>query len=182
MFAFAVIGCGCGLYTNPWDPPPQHGGETGGEVGDKTFFIAEVTTYSSAANSCRDFDVATVTEDFKRTLQLDQWTGQRRISSQTRPSDFYDKGFVDYGKDDLYADSKRVAVFAGHGHVGFHSFFLTDPERPDVCLGDTAAYMGGQNAGDQQSLFINVASCGGTFDTDPQGPNYPLCVSSVAGT
>jgi hypothetical protein len=67
-----------------------------------------------------------------------------------------------------------VAVFAGHGHVGRHGFRLTDPENPNSCIGETGAYMGGQGQGDKQSLFINVASCGGAFDQDPQGPSFPF--------
>jgi hypothetical protein len=163
---------GCDLYPNPWDPP-EASGETEGDP-DKTFFMAEVTAYSTATNSCQDYDVATVTADFKNTLQLEQWSGQRRSSFETRPSDFYDQGFTAYGKDHLHADSKRVSVFAGHGHIGIHGFRLTDPENPNVCTGETGAYMGGQGQGDQQSLFINVASCGGAFDEDPQSEKFPF--------
>jgi len=173
QWVIAGIACsslGCGLYDNPWEPPDESGGETGADP-DKTFFIAEVTTYETAPDPCKTSNVATVTEDFKLTLQLDGWTGTRRVSSQTRPSDFYDQGFIPFGKDHLYSDSKRVAVFAGHGHVGLHSFRLMDPERPNVCVSETAAYMGGQGQGSEQSLFISVSSCGGPFNPNSEHPN-----------
>src|SRR5262245_40892465 len=88
--ALMAPGSACFLFDKYWEIDSN---ETGydGTTDDKTFFMAEVTTYSSAEDvKCRQADVNKITEDFKQTLVLDGWTGTRKGGYDTRPSDFYD--------------------------------------------------------------------------------------------
>ncbi len=101
------------------------------------------------------------------------WSGQRLADTASRMSNFYD-GAVDpvgYGKDHLYADAARVAVFAGHGHVGLHSWGKLDPD-PNIneCRVKTGSYNLGTLTGDMNSLFINAASCNGAVSNDLDDP------------
>lgn len=160
----------CGLIP-PWEPIEDFGdgGETGGE---RSYFLGEQMDYS-AETICQNTDLNDVTSDFKQTLDANQWHGLQRQDNQSRMSDFYDQEInpMGYGKDHLFADAARVTVFAGHGHIGVHTWGELDPD-PEIndCRVLTDSYALGTRSGDQSALFINAASCGGALSTDPDDP------------
>ncbi|MFO7562333.1 MAG: hypothetical protein R6X02_06790 [Enhygromyxa sp.] len=169
ILAFLAVALnGCGLYA-PWDPVEEDvsGGDTGG---DMTYFMGEQMDYS-LDTPCQGTSLNDVTSDFKATLDAAMWAGQRLADSVSRMHNFYDEAVqpIGYGKDHLYADNARVAVFAGHGHVGIHAWGQLDPEQSE-CRVITASYNLGTRTGDQNSLFINAASCNGALSSDPDDP------------
>lgn len=153
---------GCGEYYC-WEPCELEtaGADEAGDYEDRTYFMGENMDYS-APTPCQGTSLNDVTSDFKATLDGWGWTGIRKGDGVTWPSDFYDQVLAPqgYGKDHLNADNARVAVFAGHGHIGIHAWGLEDP-LADECRVVTASYALGFLSGDRNSLFINAASCNG---------------------
>lgn len=112
----------CGLVA-PWEPleePAAGDSETGG---DQTYFMGEQMDYSSLS-VCQNTSLNDVTSDFQTTLDAAGWLGHRLEDADSKISDFYDSNIqpIGYGKDHQHADAARVAIFAGHGHVGIHAW------------------------------------------------------------
>ncbi len=166
----ALFGCGNYYCWGPCDAEGGGGGDEAGEYEDQTYFMAEVIDYS-APSACQGTSLNDVTSDFKATLDGSGWTGVRKADQATTLSDFYDQILapIGYGKDHLNADNARVAVFAGHGHIGIHSWGLEDP-IVDNCRVATNGYALGTYSGDKDSLFINAASCNGAVSKDLEDP------------
>lgn len=152
----------CGLVP-PWEPleePAAGDSETGD---DQTYFMGEQMDYSNLS-VCQNTSLNDVTSDFQATLDAAGWSGHRLEDADSKMSDFYDTNIqpIGYGKDHLHADAARVAVFAGHGHVGIHAWGRTDPDV-DECRVRTNSYALGRMSGDETSLFISASSCNGAI-------------------
>lgn len=114
----------------------------------KTFYIDESTDYTG--NGCENDDVNDVTSSLAYQMVTSGWTGERWVNGDAWPQDFIESCSSTYGPgaDDLYADSKSVAVFAGHGNVGLLGYgyknagLCTVDFKPNMRLGS----MGGDTA------------------------------------
>lgn len=160
-----LVGCG-------WDPWAGVGSdEAGGEPDPVThsYFIAELTDYSSPQADCPQESLNDVTTLFAMTLDSEGWQGTRKSGLQTVPSDFLDPVIINGGHDDIYADSAPVTVFAGHGDRGLHIWPVNGPPF-DQCYNVTGGYYLGTGSGDKSTVFINAASCGGALSDNAATP------------
>jgi hypothetical protein len=113
----------------------------------RTFYIDESTDFTG--NGCENSDLNTVTSSLCSALVACGWFGTRYVNSMAWPQDFYEGGFG--GLDHQYADTKMLAVYAGHGNVNFLQFGFPHNGQCGVNIegqmrlgtgwGDTAGYM-----------------------------------------
>jgi hypothetical protein len=107
-------------------------------LGAKTYFIDESTDYTG--NGCENTDLNTITQSLKTALDSSSWTGARWVNGSAWPSDFIESCSATYGVggDGAQADTKSLAVFAGHGSTGLLSF---GHKKNNVCNVDFSANM-----------------------------------------
>ena len=118
----------------------------------KTYFIDEVTDYTG--NGCgNNSDLNTVTSSLQTALNNTSWSGDRYTNGDSWPQDWWENCSSNYGSsglDSTYADTKVLAVFAGHAarrtlpfgyvHDGACSTNLTDNARLGSMNGATAGF------------------------------------------
>ncbi|MFV8749688.1 hypothetical protein ACNOYE_03940 [Nannocystaceae bacterium ST9] len=164
----AGLACTTSCGWNPWGASSDEVGNEP-ETSGRRYFIAEITDYSSPLANCPQASLNDVTTLFQMTLESDGWQGTRRSEGQTIPADFLDPAINAGGHDDIFADAVPVAVFAGHGDRGLHLWPVNGPPF-DLCHNATAGYYLGTGSGDESTVFINAASCGGAFGDDLAKP------------
>lgn len=94
-------------------------------VAGKTYYIDEGVTYDGRSGCGAISNLNTVTASLQTALSSDSWSGSRYVDSSAWPQDFWESCSSTYGTgglDSIYADSKSLAVFAGHGAARFLAF------------------------------------------------------------
>jgi hypothetical protein len=85
----------------------------------KRYYIEEVTDFTG--NGCVGTDVNTVTAVLHQALINLGWAGQRWTEGDAWPQDWREacsSSFGAGGLDSTWADTKLLAIYAGHGRVG----------------------------------------------------------------
>jgi len=99
----------------------------------KTYYIEESTDYTG--NGCQNADLNDVTWHLHESMSAAGWTGERWMNANAWPQDFMESCSTTYGSDgsdNLYADTKSVAVYAGHGNVGLLAYGYKHSNRCTV--------------------------------------------------
>src|SRR5262245_10691445 len=81
----------------------------------KTYFIDQVINYPAPCTQPKLFDDTTA---LKSRMDAAKWTGAKFTDDAVWATDFREACSSNYGaggQDNLYADSKAVSVFSGHG-------------------------------------------------------------------
>ncbi len=139
------------FFCLPWLAAFQGAGAAG-----KSFYIDESTDFTG--NGCENTDLNDVTSSLRTSLVNDGWTGQRFTNASAWPQDFYEQTFPGIsGVDDLYGDSKTLAVYAGHGNRALLQFGFMRLGMCTVTL-DTQARLG-TLAGDHADYAMYATSC-----------------------
>lgn len=84
-----------------------------------TYYIEENTDFTG--NGCQSTNVNTVTALLHQFLNSSGWAGQRWTESDSWPQDWREACATSFGPgglDSQWADTKRFAVYAGHGLIG----------------------------------------------------------------
>ena len=103
----------------------------------KTYYIDECTDYTG--NGCESDNTNSVTGNLRTGLNNAGWTGQRWVNADAWPTDFREACHPGYGEpdgqDDEYADTKSLAVFAGHGAPNRISYGYSHEGNCDTYFG-----------------------------------------------
>lgn len=122
----------------------------------KRYFIDESTDFTG--NGCSNADLNDVTSSLRTCLNDSGWTGNRYTNASAWPQDFYEQTLAGLaGLDNLYGDTKTLAVYAGHGNRALLQFGFQRSGRCLVTL-DTQARLG-TLAGDDAAYAMYVTSC-----------------------
>jgi hypothetical protein len=163
----AMHGCG---WTFGWD---DYGGLTGGESDEtggyeRTYFIAECTVY----DVCQNTPLNGIGFDLQSALDNAGWTGQFKLNSGVRLTQFIDSIFrPGIGQDATGADSSTFAIFAGHANVGWIQVSKTDPVTLGCAMPLDNNLSLGSGSGDKAAVLAMVSSCSGYARRD--GNNVP---------
>lgn len=131
----------------------------GGVANAGTYYIGQSTDYTG--NGCESPDVPEDTSYLSSQLKSFGWSGQRYVDSQAWPQDLQEQCSAGYGAgglDGVYADTKDLVVFSGHGGLGGNLYWGT--AHNGVC----DQYMGanmrlGSMTGSSASYAIYNACC-----------------------
>jgi hypothetical protein len=91
----------------------------------KTYYIDEGVTFDGTSGCPAISNVNTITATLQTSLNTDSWTGSRYVDALAWPQDFWEACSTTYGSgglDSTYADTKSLAVYAGHGNVRYLAF------------------------------------------------------------
>jgi len=166
-----VLTCGCpttthvvGSSTAAGDGVTGQDSGTGDSGGDgdvvedhRTYFIGESLAFDGGVE-CENKDLNTVTSALREELDAAGWTGMRLVDDDTWPEDFGEATLFDGGRDDVYADVVRLAIFAGHGGAGLLQWGT--PSDAGLCrLTIDSSMRLGRLAGDHAAAVMLLTSC-----------------------
>lgn len=139
----------------------------GAGAAGKNFYIDESTDFSG--NGCENADLNDVTSSLQASLVNNGWTGLRYTNVNAWPQDFIEKTLVGKnGVDQIYGDTRTLAVYAGHGNRALLQFGFMRLNRCVVTL-DADARLG-TLAGDHAAYAMYVTSC--TLNLDSLGRHF----------
>ncbi len=133
---------------------------TAARADDRTFYIDEPLNNSA----CGGANLGAITTQLADFLRGHGWTGTRYTGSSAWPQDFVEDSFG--GLDNLYADSKNLAVFAGHGYTNaYYGWSFGSPHNGkcsvdidgEVRLGERVSYGGNGRT----SYVMSLTCCTG---------------------
>jgi hypothetical protein len=124
-----------------------------------TYYIDESTDYTG--NGCAAEDLDPVTSTFRTALDNSGWSGSRFTNANAWPEDFMESCATNFGTgglDSVYADSKTLAVFAGHGNKGLLAWGFKHNNRCTVDFSSNMRLgsMGGARAG--YAIYISCCT------------------------
>ena len=122
------------------------------------YWIDESTDFTG--NGCENTDLNDVTSSLRSRLNSDGWSGSRYTNGNAWPEDFIEGDFG--GIDGSAADTKTLAVYAGHGNRGLIQFGTQRNGRCIVRMQNSARL--GSRQGDDAAFMMYVTSC--TLNTD----------------
>lgn len=144
------------------------------------YLIDESTDFTG--NGCENDNVNTITSTLRNTLEDNGWDGHRFTNGGAFPQDFVEECssiFGPGGLDGTIADRKVLAVYAGHGNVGFVQFGF---KRNGMCTVDMDGSSGnvtangimklGQMSGSQAGFGVWLTSCTLKSGTLPTNANF----------
>jgi hypothetical protein len=146
-----------------------------GSAKAQTYYIDESTDYGNHPPCAEgNANLNTITQSLQASMAAVGWTGSRFTNVSAWPSDFAEECSTSYGggdgEDGIYADTKRLAVWAGHSLPGLvswgfpHNNVCVDNFEPNIRLGQ----MSGANTSVAMWLGCQVL----TPDTLPTQGNY----------
>jgi hypothetical protein len=122
------------------------------------YWIDESTDFTG--NGCQNADLNDVTSSLSSTLNSDGWSGTRWTNANAWPEDFIEQNLG--GIDHVAADSKTLAVYAGHGNRALIQFGFQRNGRCTVTFDASSRH--GTQGGDEAAHMMYVTSC--TIHTD----------------
>ena len=140
---------------------------------NETYYIGESTDFTG--NGCQNTDLNDVTSSLKSRLDSDGWSGIRWLNANAWPEDFIEGNFG--GIDGSQADSKTLAVYAGHGNRALLQWGF---QRNGICTItlDGSARLGTQQ-GDDASYAMYVTSC--TINLDSLSRHFDQAIRQSFG-
>lgn len=122
------------------------------------YWIDESTDFTG--NGCENTDLNDVTSSLRSRLSSDGWTGVRWTNANAWPEDFIEGDFG--GIDGVAADTRTLAVYAGHGNRALLQFGTRRNGRCTITMDGNARL--GSRQGDDAAFMMYVTSC--TLNTD----------------
>lgn len=127
-----------------------------GRAAGKGFYIDETTDFTG--NGCENADLNDVTSSLQTSLVNNGWTGLRYTDRNAWPQDFIEQTFGGMnGLDQLYGDTRTLAVYAGHGNRALIQFGFMRLNRCVVTLDSDSRL--GTLAGDRAEYAMYITSC-----------------------
>lgn len=117
------------------------------------YWIDESTDFTG--NGCENSDLNDVTSSLRSRLNSDGWSGTRWTNANAWPEDFIERDFG--GIDHVAADSRTLAVYAGHGNRALLQFGFRRNGRCVVQLDNNSRL--GARGGDEAAYAMYVTSC-----------------------
>lgn len=141
----------------------------------RTFLVGETMDYTiaGAPAGCMNTDLNIVTESLANELVATGWTGNRFTNGNTFPQDYMETCSSIYGTsgNDLnWADSRTLAVYAGHGNTGLLQWGTPILGRCTIDFSNNMRL--GQMAGAQAAYAIWLTSCTLRLSTLPSEANF----------
>jgi hypothetical protein len=123
------------------------------------YYIEEITDFTG--NGCTNVDDTNeITWSLTQALNADGQNGSRWMNADSWPQDWWEQCSAIYGSgggDKWWADTARLAVYAGHGYVG--GLYFGYPHAGQ-CLSDLGSNMRlGQMSGDESGYAMYLTSC-----------------------
>ncbi|NVB36588.1 hypothetical protein G6O69_02005 [Pseudenhygromyxa sp. WMMC2535] len=137
----------------------DQGEDDGGlpKAGYASFFIGESTKFDGGGK-CDAANLNTVTRTLRNRLDDAGWSGLRFVDDNSWPEDFIEAEIVLGGLDGSYGDAATLAVYAGHGDVGFLSWGR--PSDTGLCsLSIPPVARLGRMSGGQAKVAMFLTSC-----------------------
>jgi hypothetical protein len=124
----------------------------------ETYWIGEHTDYTG--NGCpNNFDLNDVTSSLKAYMDADGWTGNRYVNASSWPRDYWEASTVPNGIDNIAADARGVAVFAGHGSGSGNSISFGTPNLGACFTTLSSQTWLGTQSGDTAYAMMYLTSC-----------------------
>jgi len=141
-----------------------------------TFYVDESTDFTG--NGCQNADLNDVTSSLRSSLVDNGWTGSRFTNSLAWPHDFIEQTFAGQGGlDNVFGDTKTLAVYAGHGNRALLQFGFQRNGRCTITLDGNARL--GALAGDDAAYAMWVTSC--TVNTDSLSRHFDQQIRQTFG-
>ncbi len=137
------------------------------------YWIDESTDYTG--NGCTNTDLNDVTSSLRSRLQSDGWSGIRWTNANAWPEDYIEQNLG--GIDHVAADSRTLAVYAGHGNRALLQFGYQRNGRCNITLDNDSRH--GTQGGDEASYMMYVTSC--TINTDSLSRHFDQQVRQSFG-